>query len=68
MLAEMGLKLEDDAKKQTRPEEHQNGDGEPSVKEETQEATEPSVKEAAQEATEPSVKEETHEKNPPPSV
>ena len=80
VLAEMGLKLEDDAKKQNRPEEHQNGDGEPSVKEETQEAAEPSVKEETQEATEPSVKEETKkatepsvkvktdEKNAPPSV
>lgn len=74
VLAEMGLKLEDDAKKQNRPEEHHNGDGEPSVKEETQEATEPSVKEetiveavepsvteATEEPSEPSVKEETEE-------
>jgi hypothetical protein len=60
VLAEMGLKLEDDAKKQNRPEEHQNGvDGEPSVKEETNEPTEPSVKEETVKAAEPSVKEET---------
>ena len=66
VLAEMGLKLEDDAKKQARPEEHQNGDGEPSVKEETTDATEPSVtEETIVEAVEPSVKEETEEATEP---
>ncbi len=65
VLAEMGLKLEDDAKKQNRPEEHQNGDGEPSVKEETSEASEPSVREETVEAVEPSVKEETQEATEP---
>lgn len=33
VLAEFGLKLEDEAKKQTRPEEHQTADGKPSVRE-----------------------------------
>lgn len=66
VLAEMGLKLEDDAKKQNRPEEHQNGDDdEPSVKEETSEAAEPSVTEETVEAVEPSVKEVTLEASEP---
>ncbi len=69
VLAEMGLKMEDEAKKQARPEEHQNGDGEPSVKEETVEANAaPSVKEES-EPTEPSVSEQKAEtKNAKPSV
>lgn len=61
VLAEMGLKMEDEAKKQARPEEHQTADGEPSVKEEKSEAAEPSVKEEVGEATEPSVKEDSSE-------
>lgn len=74
LLAEMGLKMEDDAKKQKRPEDHQTADGEPSVKEETSEAKTgepppPSVIEEAEEKNpEPSVEEETAEKNPEPSV
>jgi len=74
ILAEMGLKLEDDAKKQKRPEDHQTADGEPSVKEETAEdkTSEPPspsvVEEKAEENPEPSVKEQVEDKNPEPSV
>lgn len=66
VLAEFGLKLEDEARKQTRPSEHQTGDGDndnqPSVKEEKN-----------QDDGEPSVKEDTDEnvpgaEPPPPSV
>jgi hypothetical protein len=65
VLAEFGLKLEDEARKQTRPNEHQTGsdnDNEPSVKEEKKEGDD-----------EPSVKEDTNEnlpgtEPPPPSV
>jgi len=46
VLAEFGLKMEDEAKKQTRPEEHQNGEGQPSVKEDDETVNpEPSIKE-----------------------
>lgn len=62
VLAEMGLKMEDDAKKQKRPEDHQTNDGEPSVKEE-------SAEDKTGEPPPPSVAEETAEdKNPAPSV
>lgn len=74
VLAEMGLKLEDDAKKQKRPEDHQTADGEPSVKEETAEdkTGEPPppsvVEETVEENPEPSVKEKKEDKNAEPSV
>lgn len=45
VLAEFGLKMDEEAKKQTRPAEHRNGDGEPSVKEENHDDDEPSIKE-----------------------
>ncbi|MDQ2747558.1 MAG: hypothetical protein M3T96_09880 [Acidobacteriota bacterium] len=61
VLAEMGWKMDDDARKQARPEDHQTGDGEPSVKEKTTEATEPSVKEKKHADPKPSVKEKKHE-------
>lgn len=62
VLAEMGLKMEDESKKQARPSEHQARDGEPSVKEQP-EATKPSVKDEP-EPTEPSVKEESEATEP----
>ncbi len=71
VLAEMGLKMEDDAKKQKRPEDHQTTDGEPSVKDEAEptEPPSPSVTEEAEDKNpEPSVKEETSEKDAEPSV
>lgn len=75
VLAEMGLKMEDDAKKQKRPEDHQPaGDGEPSVKEETAEnkTGEPPppsvVEEEIDENPAPSVTEEASDKNAAPSV
>lgn len=74
VLAEMGLKLEDDAKKQKRPGDHQTTDGEPSVKEEsaedkTGEPPSPSVKEKkADKNPKPSVREESSDKNAAPSV
>ncbi len=72
VLAEFGLKMEDEAKKQTRPNEHQTTDGEPSVKEEKNEETTPSVKEEDEsEETIPSVEEEksveTGQSEEPPS-
>ena len=68
VLAEMGFKMEDEARKQKRPDEHINSDGEPSVTEETDKTDgEPSVKEEG-EPTEPSVSEQKDEKNPSPSV
>lgn len=61
VLAELGLKMEDDAKKQTRPGEHQTGEPQPSVKEEN-----------GSDDLEPSITEEnktTDKKEvPPPSV
>lgn len=67
VLAEFGLKMEEDAKKQTRPEEHQTtADGQPSVSEEPKDKNPP-----------PSVSEENEDKKtargkknepPPPSV
>jgi len=66
VLAEFGLKMEEDAKKQTRPEEHQTAaaDGQPSVSEEPKDKNPP-----------PSVSEENEDKKttrgkkvePPPS-
>ncbi|MCY7346146.1 MAG: hypothetical protein LH614_07970 [Pyrinomonadaceae bacterium] len=72
LLAEFGFKIEDEAKKQARPAEHQP-DEEPSVKETAHQADEkPSVKEAEHQTDEsPSVKDDkvTDEKEaPPPSV
>ncbi len=69
VLAELGLKLEDDAKKQTRPAEHQP-DEEPSVKEETATGEpEPSVTEdtGTDEAI-PSITDEKETIKPEPSV
>ncbi|MCY7374928.1 MAG: hypothetical protein LH472_03010 [Pyrinomonadaceae bacterium] len=68
VLAEMGLKMEDEAKKQSRPTDHQTADGEPSVKEEKNEATEPSVKEETDKSAEPSVKETKSKAANKPSV
>ncbi len=64
ILAEMGLKMEDEARKQARPAEHQPADGEPSVRDEswenvTNEPTEPPP---------PSVEEEKPDAQPMPSV
>ncbi len=78
VLAEMGLKMEDEAKKQARPEEHQKTDDEPSVKDEpfedkTGEPSEPPPPSVTEEKTKagepplPSVKDEK-DKNPEPSV
>lgn len=73
VLAEFGLKLEDDAKKQARPSEH-HADDQPSVKEEKIVDAEPSVKEEKSVDAEPSVKEEKIDETaeskepPPPSV
>ncbi len=50
VLADFGLKMEDEAKKQTRPNEHQSAKGEPSVKEESK-----SGKRATSKKTPPSV-------------
>lgn len=81
VLAEMGLKMEDEAKKQARPEEHQKKEDEPSVKEEplenrTGEPSEPPPPSVTEEKTEagepplPSVKEGENEtkETPEPSV
>ena len=68
VLAEFGLKMDDEAKKQTRPAEHT--DPQPSVKEEPQPKNpQPSVKEETQSADpQPSVKEEQQTDDPQPSV
>ena len=58
VLAVMGLKLEDDARKQSRPAEHRTADGEPSVTEaESDVNAEPSVTEDESGDGAPSVKE-----------
>ena len=61
VLAELGLRLEDDAKKQARPSEH-HADDQPSVKEEKIVDAEPSVKEEKSDETSES------KEPPPPSV
>lgn len=67
VLAEFGLKLEDEAKKQTRPEEHQTADGEPSVSETKPDDNDnkPSVSEEDKDDEEiiPSVSEENEDRN-----
>lgn len=84
VLAEMGLKMEDEAKKQSRPAEHQPNDDEPSVRDEPfenisdepSEPPPPSVKEEKSVNAEPSVKEKKSKEKakgeviepPPPSV
>lgn len=70
VLAEFGLKMDDEAKKQTRPAEHQAGDPQPSVKDEPQSKDpKPSVKEETQSGDpKPSVKEESPTADPQPSV
>lgn len=68
VLAEFGLKMDEEAKKQTRPKEHQpeKGDDQPSVSEETDKTDddEPSVSDEIIDAieNEPSVSEETADK------
>ncbi len=69
VLAEFGLKMDEESKKQNRPAEHQPDD-QPSVKEEaeTDDPT-PSVNEEDEtEESVPSVTEEDETENPPPSV
>lgn len=68
VLAELGFKIEDEAKKQARPAEHQAENPPPSVRdEETEKNPSPSLKdESAEKDPLPSVQEETD--NPPPSI